>query len=66
MVRVIILKNETVDNDDDDEDDNNNNNNNNNYESQRVFRIINCKSLKELNLSTNWFPFFDHAELISK
>ena len=52
MVRIIILKNETVDVD--------------GCKSQRVFRIINCKSLKELNLSTNWFSFFDCAELISK
>ena len=37
-----------------------------NSESHRVFKIINCKSIKELNVSNNWFPFFDHAELISK
>ena len=37
-----------------------------NSESHRVFKIINCKSIKELNVSNFWFPFFDHAELISK
>ena len=58
------IENEIVDNDDD--DNNNNNNNEDDCESQRVFRIINCKSLKELNLSTNWFSCFDCAELISE
>ena len=66
MVRIIILKNETVDNEDEDEDEDDDNNNNNDCESQRVFRIINCKSLKELNLSNFWFSYFDCAELISK
>ena len=42
------------------------NNVDDNSESHRVFKIINCKSIKELNVSNNWFPFFDHAELISK
>ena len=42
------------------------NNEDDNSESHRVFKIINCKSIKELNVSNNWFPFFDHAELISK
>ena len=42
------------------------NNEDDNSESHRVFKIINCKSIKELNVSNNWFPFFDHAELISE
>ena len=42
------------------------NNEDDNSESHRVFKIINCKSIKELNVSNFWFPFFDHAELISK
>ena len=42
------------------------NNVDDNSESHRVFKIINCKSIKELNVSNFWFPFFDHAELISK
>ena len=48
------------------EDDNGDNNEDDNSESHRVFKIINCKSIKELNVSNFWFPFFDHAELISK
>ena len=42
------------------------NNEDDNSESHRVFKIINCKSIKELNVSTNWFSCFDCAELISK
>ena len=52
--------------DDYNEDNNGDNNEDDNSESHRVFKIINCKSIKELNVSNFWFPFFDHAELISK
>ena len=52
------IKRKDNDVDDNKEDDNS--------ESHRVFKIINCKSIKELNVSNFWFPFFDHAELISK
>lgn len=54
------------DEDYDDEDYDDDNDEDDICKSQRVFRIINCMSIKELNLSTNWFSCFDCAELISK
>ena len=53
------IENEIVDEEEEENEDDNS-------ESHRVFKIINCKSIKELNVSNFWFPFFDHAELISK
>ena len=53
------FENEIVDEEEEENEDDNS-------ESHRVFKIINCKSIKELNVSNFWFPFFDHAELISK
>ena len=58
------IENEIVDEEEEENEDDNNEDDN--CKSQRVFRIINCQSIKELNLSTNWFSCFDCAELISK